>query len=615
MKQDKQKTDFQRRFDTFQNEMRRLYFSLYRGCEDGYDRFCGMLRDFYRKRPEEFKQRDLEKEAEPDWYYTNDMVGMQIYADAFADDLKGVTAHLDYLKETGINVLHLMPLMECSSQKSDNGYSVNDFRKVRKDLGTMDDLRELVWAARQSGIMVCLDLILNHTGEDHDWARRAKKGDLEYQKRYYFFDDWMTPNEYEKTKPQVLPKSAPGNFTWDINTHKVVMTTFHSNQWDLNYHNPAVFHEMCGNLLFLCNAGVEIVRLGAVSYIWKEIGTDCIDLPEVHTILRLFRMAVDIVCPGVLLAAEAPPDFDAEVSYYGSLERPECHFLCNNSVTTSIWNGVASGDVRLLKHQLEKVFSLSREDLFINYLRNHDDVSWDLDFDFLRSLGMAETAHRLFLNAYFCGKTTGSDARGELHQNDQSSVYAGVSGTTASFCGIEAADYEWNEEKMKIGIRRDVMLHALLMCCNGLPMIYGGDEIGQLNDYTYRNDLEKKLDSNFLHRGKLNWEHANMRYDMWTRQGRLYTELVKLFSLRRKCNVFSSKADRWIVETYNDSVLGLGRYYNGKKFIALFNFSCEEEIAWINENEDYRDLITGEAVSAKGIRMAPAGFRWLLHTR
>ena len=182
-----------------------------------------------------------------------------MYTNCFAKNLKGVKENLGYIKESGVNYLHLMPLLESPEGRSDGGYAVSDFRKVDPKLGTMEDLADLARECHANNMSLCLDFVMNHTSEDHEWARKAKAGDYEYQKRYFFFDNWNIPNAFEETVPQVFPQTAPGNFSWCPEVGKVVMTTFYPYQWDLNYANPVVFNDMMSNMLNLCNHGVDVI--------------------------------------------------------------------------------------------------------------------------------------------------------------------------------------------------------------------------------------------------------------------------------------------------------------------------------------------------------------------
>lgn len=603
--------EFMERLNKNLDEMKWLYNELYND-EHAFEYFVTMLHDYYEKRSTELKMRDEAREVVPDWYTGNEMMGMLMYTQCFGETLKGVQKHLDYIKECGVNYVHLMPLLQSPEGKNDGGYAVSDFRTVDPKLGTMDDLYNLALDCHSRGMSVCLDFVMNHTSEEHEWARRAKAGEKEYQDRYFFFDNWDIPNEFEKTVPQVFPQTAPGNFSWCPEANKVVMTTFYPYQWDLNYRNPTVFNDMTANMLNLCNHGVDIVRLDAVPYIWKTLGTSCRNLPQVHTLVRIMRMATEIVCPGTLLLGEVVMEPSKVVPYFGTVEKPECQMLYNVTTMASTWHTVATRDVRLLKHQLATVFALPKQYIFLNYLRCHDDIGWGLDYAFLKQFGIEEVAHKKFLNDYLTGKWYGSDSRGELYNDDPRLGDARLCGTTASLCGIEAAEYEQNDNKENRAIRLDIMLHAFLFTQSGIPVLYSGDEIGELNDYTYHDDPLKADDSRYLHRGKLNWDEVAKRKDPKTREGRLFRAITKLGKIRRSYGLFEADADAWVVETWNDHVLGIGRYYRGEKMIGLFNFSEFDQTAWINEQETYYDMITGQERPAKAVGVPAYDFAWLM---
>ena len=603
---------FKSRIDVYYDELKWLYAEPYDNDMQAFDYFVDMLYSFYKKRNKQLKEMDEARSVVHDWFAGNDMLGMLMYTDCFAGSLKGVKSHLDYIEDCGVNYIHLMPLLESPKGKSDGGYAVSDFRKVEPSLGNMRDLSNLAKACHERGISVCLDFVMNHTSEDHEWAKRARAGEKEYQDRYFFYDNWDIPNEYEKTVPQVFPTTAPGNFTWCEEAGKVVMTSFYPYQWDLNYRNPVVFNDMTANMLYLCNQGIDIIRLDAVPYIWKTLGTNCRNLPEVHNLVRIMRIACEIVCPGTLLLGEVVMEPSKVVPYFGSVSKPECHTLYNVTTMASTWHTVATKDVRLLKHQLGQVFALPKQYVFLNYLRCHDDIGWGLDYDYLQQFGIEEVPHKKYLNDYLKGVWPGSDSRGELYNDDPKLGDARLCGTTASLSGIEAAEYEKDKNKLSKYIGLDLMLHAFLLTQSGIPVLYSGDEIGQLNDYSYHNDPHKKDDSRYLHRGSLDWASVARRHEEGTREKCIFDGIRKLTKLRNSHRVFESAADTWIIETWNDHVLGIGRYYKGEKLIALFNFNDYAETAWIDDEEDYIDMMTGELRPAKAVGIPAYGFVWLI---
>lgn len=601
---------FAQRMEKHQDELRWLYMELY-GNDAMYAELCEQMHDYYLKRSTELKKRDIKKEKNPDWFKEKEMLGMMLYIDNFAGNLKGVEKKLAYLKECNVNCLHLMPFLDTPKGKSDGGYAVADFRKVRPDLGTMKDLARLTEKCHENGMNVCMDFVMNHTSEEHEWAKRARAGEGEYMSRYFFYDNGDIPARYEETVPQVFPTTAPGNFTWLPEIGHYVLTTFYPYQWDLNYRNPRVFNEMMYNFLFLSNQGMDIIRIDAVPYIWKELGTSCRNLKEVHTIVRMMRMIAEIVCPSVILLGEVVMEPEKVVPYFGTVEKPECHMLYNVTTMATTWNSIATRDIRLLKKQMDIVSRLPKQYTFLNYLRCHDDIGWGLDFDIMKQWGMEEPSHKRYLNDYFTGKIADSISRGELYNDDPVTQDARFCGTTASMCGIEAAGFEGNAEKMQTAIQEDLMLHAYMLTQSGIPMLYSGDELGQVNDYSYKDDAEKASDSRYLHRGAFLWELADKRKDLSTVQGQLFQMLKRLEQIRRQENVFSQEAEVYTYDVHNDSILGILREYKGERFIALFNFSESEQTAWMQEKSIFRNLVNGEIVEVKDPVLKGYEFVWM----
>ena len=608
-------TLYNERFQKHYDELKWLYCELYQDRDDVMTYLHDLtsnMEAFYNSRNSALKASDKKREADPDWYKRNDLVGMMMYVNNFAHTLKGLEEHLDYVEECNVNYLHLMPLLASPKGKSDGGYAVADFRTVQPELGTMEDFSELTSKCHKRGINICLDFVMNHTSEEHEWAKRARAGEKEYQDRYFFFDTYDVPALYEKTCPQVFPTTAPGNFTWLDDLHKHVMTTFYPYQWDLNYRNPVVFNEMVYNMLYLANQGVDIVRLDAVPYIWKQLGTNCRNLPQVHTIVRMMRIICEIVCPGVLLLGEVVMAPEKVVPYFGTLEKPECHILYNVTTMASTWHTVATKDVSLLRRQLDILGSLPKEYIFQNYLRCHDDIGWGLDYDFLKNFSIDEVSHKKFLNDFFTGKYPDTFGRGELYNDDPRLGDARLCGTTASLCGIEKYGFEGNVAGVDRSVRYDITLHAFMLSQSGIPVIYSGDEIGQVNDYSYKDDPDKAVDSRYLHRGEFNWSLAPNRNIADTVQGKLFHALDHLEHIRSSHSVFDTTADLRTIDTWDSSILAIVRENAEEKFIGIYNFSDQDKVAWINEDDGiYTDLISGHEMEAKGVMIPAFGCFWL----
>ncbi len=605
------KTDlFEARLLPCRDEMRALYTSLYGEDEQAFSYFLNMLSRSLEQRKPALRRMDEKRMANPDWCRSSGMLGMMLYPSCFAGTLNGVEEKLPYLKECGVNYLHLMPLLDSPEGKSDGGYAVSDFRRVRPDLGTMEDLEALADACRKKGIALCLDFVLNHTSEEHAWAKAARAGDPVARSRYFFYDSWDIPGQFEQTVPQVFPTTAPGNFTYLPDCGQYVMTSFYPFQWDLNYANPMVLNDMTENLLYLANRGMDVIRLDAVPYIWKELGTSCRNLPQVHTLVRLIRLACQVVCPGVLLLGEVVMEPSKVAPYFGTPQRPECDMLYNVTTMCTTWSAVATRDVGLLRHQMEQVCALPRTCLFQNYLRCHDDIGWGLDYPWLSRRDQEEVPHKKYLNDWFTGRWPGSWSRGELYNDDPRLGDARLCGTTASLCGVESALAEGDAAALERAIQCHLMLHAWMLSQSGIPVLYSGDELGRLNDYTYHDDPAKAEDSRYLHRGSFQWDQAALCKDETTVPGRIFQALRRLERIRGREQVFRADGEVWLPDSGNASVLVLCRRYGDETLTALFNFSEQPQAAWCPEGAAV-DLVTGQRTEGGSITLPGYGFLWL----
>ncbi len=606
----KREERFVERLSRHHDELRWLYMELYDNG-DMFAELCEQMREFAVNRDADLVKMDGEREQDPKWFRGNDMLGMMLYIDNFAGNLKGVKAKLPYLSSCNVNCIHLMPFLESPKGRSDGGYAVADFRRIQPELGTMGDLKDLARACHKKGINLCMDFVMNHTSEDHAWAKKAREGDGEYMSRYFFYDNPSIPQEYDRTVPQVFPTTAPGNFTYLDKMGYYVMTTFYPYQWDLNYRNPRVFNEMMYNFLYLANQGMDIIRIDAVPYIWRALGRQCRILSQLHTIVRMMRMICEIVCPSVLLLCEVVMEPEKVVPYFGTVEKPECHMLYNVTTMATTWHSVATRDVRLLKKQMDIVNGLPKDYLFLNYLRCHDDIGWGLDYATLEGYGMHEVEHKRFLNAYFTGKHAGSVSRGELYNDDPVTQDARFCGTTASMCGVERALSEQDETALSAAITQDLMLHAYMLTQSGIPMLYSGDEVGQLNDPSYKEDPAKREDSRYLHRGRFQWDLAAKHTEKGTLQERVFSGLARLEQIRKSREVFQSDAAVYTYDVKDNAILCILRENDKERFIGIFNFSDEAKTAWMEEPGTYENLITGDQVELKNPVIQGHDFVWV----
>lgn len=602
---------FDERFAIYEEELNKLYLSLY-GNTDGFDNYKDILRNRYYQRDKNLRSLDNKRLNNPTWYLSNKMLGMSMYTELFGGSLKGLESKLDYLSDLGITYLHLMPLLKMPHPNNDGGYAVDSFIDIDSKFGSNEDLLNLTKAMRKRGMSLCMDFVMNHSSDTHSWALKAKEGNKDYQDRYFFYEDRKAPDEYDLITPQVFPSSAPGNFTYNKETGKWVLTSFYPFQWDLNYSNHNVLIDIVDSMLSLANLGVEIFRLDAVPYIWKELGTNSRNLPQVHTIIRMIRIAIEIVCPAVILKGEvvmAPKELEA---YFGTPEHPECHLLYNAATMANLWDSLASQDTRLLTTQVNSILSLPSHCHFLNYLRCHDDIGWAMDENVERQLGINPLEHKKFVYHFFEGTFPGSYSRGSLYNYDPLTLDARSCGTAASFCGIEQALNQNNKEKMNIAIQRDLMLHATMFSIEGFPLLSSGDEIAQLNDYSYMSDPDRKDDSRNLHRSKFNWDNANEVNIKGTYQEKIYNGIEKLLKSRSLSSCFDKDSYVTTWDTSCDKTFLIRRTYMNEELLCFSSFSDNEETVRTNcLIGTYKDLFTGrEIVPGWGFTIMPHEYLW-----
>lgn len=583
----------------------RLYGQTDRFAQFVHDLAAATLRSWF-SRAEWLKELDRECLEQPDWFQSQKMLGGVCYVGLYAENLHGVRARILYLQELGITYLHLMPLFEAPAGNSDGGYAVSSYRHVDRQLGEMAQLAELAHELQDHGISLVLDFVFNHTSDEHEWARRAQAGDSEYEQFYFIFPDRTIPDEYERTLREIFPTVRRGSFTWRDDMQKWVWTTFNSFQWDLNYSNPAVFNAMAGEMLFLANSGVEILRLDAVAFIWKRLGTSCENLPEAHWIIQAMNAVARIAAPALLFKSEAIVHPDHVASY---ISPGECQLSYNPLLMALLWEALATREVKLLVRSMRR-FALPGGCAWVNYLRSHDDIGWTFDDDDARFVGIDPVGHRKFLNEFYTGRFPGSFARGLPFQENPETGDARISGALASLAGLERALQMADTAEIQRSIARILMLHSIILSVGGIPLIYLGDELGTLNDYGYVNDPGKAHDSRWVHRPYANeWTRSHRNDRDWI-AGRIYSEISRLITLRKQlAAVFDGRMD--VVESGNPHVFAYRRHHAGRQLLAICNFSEHSQRLTI-EIPLCRDVISGRTAGASpDLELFPYEFLWL----
>ena len=554
-------------------------------------------------RPLELKVRDAQREAEPGWFESERMLGGVCYVDRYAGNLEGIREQIPYFRELGLTYLHLMPLFDAPEGDNDGGYAVSSYRRVNPSLGTMAQLTELAADLRTAGISLVLDFIFNHTSNEHEWAQKAVAGEDGFEDFYLIFPDREMPDAYELTTREIFPDDHPGSFV-QLEDGRWIWSTFYHYQWDLNYANPAVFRAMAGEMLFLANQGVEVLRMDAVAFIWKRLGTSCESLPEAHLLLRAFNAVLALAAPGMVFKSEAIVHPDEVVTY---ISPGECQLSYNPLQMALTWEALATRDGRLLQDALEHRHALPEGTAWVNYVRSHDDVGWTFADEDAGALGIDAFGHRQFLNRFYTGRHDGSFARGVAFQENPATGDARVTGTTASLAGIEAGD--------PAGEDRVVLAHALALSTGGIPLLYLGDEVAQLNDYSYTDDPLRRGDSRWVHRGNRPRDRYALRDDVTTPSGRVFRRLTKLVSVRQQSPEFAGNALIGF-RTPHPSVVGYQRPGADATVLVLANVGDAEvqidQLTLSGFEREAFDLVHDSDIDlADGIVLRPHGFVWL----
>lgn len=536
----------------------------------------------YKKRSDFLKEKDDLKEKAGNWFLSNKIVGMSLYVDRFCGSLSMLESRLDYFEKLGVNLLHIMPVMESPAGESDGGYAVSDFRKVDERFGTMKDLKKLQGSMAKNDMYLMMDIVLNHTSHQHDWALKAKKGDSRYQDFYYMLSDTHLKAAYDKAMPEIFPESSPGNFTWSEECKKWVMTVFHDYQWDLNYQNPEVFIEMLDTIFFYANLGVDVLRIDAPAFIWKEPGSTCQNLPKAHSILRLIKQCVQVSAPGMALLAEAIVAPKEIMKYFGSglFTAKECDLAYNATQMALQWDALATQDTKVMLAAQHELLQKPYGSSWLTYTRCHDDIGLGYDDYMIQNAGYNPYAHRTYLKNYYSGNLKNSPARGALFSVNPKTQDARISGTLASLCGLEAAIETKDAPAIETAVNKILLMQAQSFFIGGIPMLFYGDEVGYTNDYSYQLDEVKNYDNRWMHRPIIDWD-KNKKIDViGSIEQKIFSGTARLIEIRQKINALADIKNLTWLNSPNIHVAAYLRTLDEEKIYCLFNYSNEP--AWFN---------------------------------
>lgn len=571
---------FRERFQSSLGELSNLYNSIYAyhpKSKEGLEHLLETIEKAFAERETDLKKRDFEKLlSEPEhWFLSNQICGMSLYVDRFAGSINKLKSKLDYFEKLGVNFLHLMPVFESPANESDGGYAISDFRKVDKRFGTLEDLHELEDEMRKRNMYLMIDIVLNHTSQQHEWAVKAKQGDKHYQDYFYFFSDRSLPDEYEQAMPEIFPEAAPGNFTYVPECNKWVMTVFHNYQWDLNYSNPQVLVEMLDTIFFYSNLGVDILRIDAPAFIWKQLGTRCQNLPQAHTLLQLIKLCVQIAAPGMALLGEAIVAPQEIMKYFGTgnNEAKECDYAYNATQMALQWDALATGDTKVMMSAQNILLQKPYGTTWITYTRCHDDIGLGYDDYMINNAGYSPYEHRKYLKEYYSGNHDASPATGALFAVNEKTGDARISGSLASLCGLEKALAANDAMAIDLSVQKILMMQAMSFFIGGTPMIFYGDETGHTNDYSYLKEEGKSYDNRWMHRPVIDWKKNENVNKPGTIEHIIFSGSQKLLQIRKNISVIADKKNLTWLRPHNTHIAAFLRAWENDRVYCLFNFS------------------------------------------
>jgi amylosucrase len=559
-----------------------LFSQLYSHRNDfeaSFKEIIDLIIDSYSARNAGLKKLDRKKEATDGWFLSNQLVGMSLYVDRFAGNLKGMPDKLDYLQELGVNLVHILPIFKSPEHASDGGYSVSDYRVVDQNFGTLDDFKAFQKELRKKDMYLMIDIVVNHTSDEHEWATKARKGDKYYQDFYYTFDDRTIPDQMEAYMPEVFPDIAPGSFTYDEYMQKWVMTVFNTYQWDLNYRNPQVLKAMLDIIFFYANLGVDILRIDAPAFVWKQMGTTCQNLPEAHTILQIMKTAKEIATPGMAILGEAIVAPRQIMDYFGKgyFANHECDIAYNATQMALQWDALATTDTRNMLANQEIIQQKPLGTTWINYTRCHDDIGLGFEDSYIEQVGYDPFNHREYLKNYLGGRLATTPSSGDLFGVNPKTNDARISGTLASLCGLEKAVKSKNAAAIQTAIDKILLMQANSIFLGGIPMLYYGDEVGYTNDHSYLKDPGKSYDNRWMHRPKIDWKKNAKYKQKKSAESKIFKGTQAILNIRKAEEAFSDRNNVEWLASHNDAIAGFKRSFNGKHIFCLFNYSPQDQ--------------------------------------
>ncbi|MEI6694570.1 MAG: alpha-amylase family glycosyl hydrolase [Bacteroidota bacterium] len=515
-----------------------------------YDDGKSALFEAFLKEIQNFKQNNNIAAQDEEWY--KDVTIYSLYVDLFNTDFNGLMDKLDYLSELGVSCLWLLPVLD--SPMRDAGFDIKNYRKIRSDiigdtmLNGKDCFEIFLDKAKEKNIKVIFDIAINHTSEEHFWFQEAVKSKDNPYRDYYI---WNKNSEKYKDARIIFYGIEESN--WKKQGTEYFFHRFFDFQPDLNYRNPMVLIEMARIFLFWLQKGVNGFRADAIPYLWKEEGTTCENLPQTHTIVKIFRTILDFVQPNTLLLAEACQQPKEVVKYFGNGD--ECHAGYHFPLMPQIYKALGSASKDPIIQVLDKSITpeIPSNSQWFTFLRCHDELSLELTY--------VSEQDRKYIHENYCKKPEWDFRLGQ---------------------GISARLSElMDRNPSKIALAFSVMLTL-----PGTPIIYYGDEFGKLNDENYYKETIKlagKDDTRFLVRGRINWTQLEIELkDDKSYEAIVYKALKTQIKTRSEHKTFGRGDLHWIkaFDEKNieiDSMLQFERNYKDEKLLIIHNLSDEKK--------------------------------------
>lgn len=599
--------EFVGRVTTYLPTLAIKFFEVYSDCAEAYPKFRMMVEslvDSWMKRSEELKKRDLKLAKEGDWFRSNEMVGGVCYVDLYAGTLKKLIKKIPYFQELGLTYLHLMPIFRCPEGENDGGYAISSYREVDPKIGTTKDVVKLAEALAKAGIVLVMDFVFNHTSNEHEWALKAKAGDRRYANYYWMFEDREIPDRFEMTLREIFPDEHPGAFTWFPDIERWVWTTFHSYQWDLNYQNPEVFVRMMEEMLFIANLGVDVLRLDAVAFIWKEMGTTCETRPNAMKLIEAFNLTARIATPSMLFKSEAIVHPDQVIQF---ISPQRCQLSYNPLLMALSWEALATRDTKLLALSMATRFALPDHTAWVNYTRCHDDIGWTFSDEDAWSVGIDPQGHRAFLNRFYTGRFPGSFANGLPFQENPKTGDCRISGMMASLCGLEKAVKEHDPAQIDLAVGRMTVLFGVALTIGGIPLLYLGDEFGLMNDYDYVKNADHAEDSRWVHRVHYDSIAEIQRNDPTSVTGRVYGAVRKIITVRKGYSIFAERSMK-VLNPGSRYLFAYAKESEAEVAVCIANFSehrlplrLADTHGFDGCDPELMDLMTGEKLNVSDL--------------